>query len=285
MNHFSEFDIFSAFDGASCGQVALNRAQILFSNYFASEIKKHAIKVTQHNFPNTIQVGDINNINGKDARFKNVRLLQGGSPCQDISNLKPGNSIYDEKSRLFFQYLKLKEQIDPEFFLLENVVGDKDSINIITDLLGIDPIRINSSLISFQKRDRYYWTNIPGVTVPKDLGISFQDFKETDEEVLKQYKVNRTPSREIMWRGKCPNVTYRDKINCITCKQDRWSNAGLLEHEDFCRYLTKKELELGQTLPLGYTDILSYNQASDVIGDGWTVDVIAHIYSFLKPLI
>jgi len=275
-------DIFSAFDGGSCGQLALNKAQVPFGNYFASEIKKHAIKVTQHNFPNTIQVGDITKINGKDPMFRNVGLLQGGSPCQDISNLKPGNNIYDEKSRLFFQFLKLKEQLNPEFFLLENVVGDKDSINIITDLLGVDPIRINSSLLSFQRRDRYYWTNIEGVTIPNDKGISFQDFKDLDEEYLDKFKVNKTPSREIMWGGKCPNVTYRDKINCITCKQDRWSNAGLVEYKDFCRYLTRRELELGQTLPLGYTDILSYNQASDIIGDGWTVDVIAHIYSFMK---
>lgn len=272
-------NIFSAFDGMSCMQLAAAKSKIKVKKYFASEIKKHAIKVTKANFSNTIHVGDIMNVNW--FGYPKIDILVGGSPCQDISNLRPGNNIYDEKSKLFFQFLRLKREFNPKYFLLENVVGDKESIDKITELMEVDPIRINSALLSFQKRDRYYWTNIPNVTIPQDKKISFQDYKSTDEEYLKLFKVNKTPSREIMWNGKCPNVTYRDKINCLTCKQDRWNNAGLVEYGDFCRYLTTRELELAQTVPVGYTDCLSINQAADVLGDGWTVDVISHILSHI----
>ena len=124
------------------------------------------------------------------------------------------------------------------------------------------------------------------VTIPEDKHIDFQDYIEKDYEECKKFKVNRTPSREKMWgngiNGNCPNVTKAHKINCITCRQDRWKNAGLVEFEDFCRFLTTKELEMGQTLPVGYTKMLSPYKASNVIGDGWTVDVIAHIFKGLK---
>ena len=108
--------------------------------------------------------------------------------------------------------------------------------------------------------------------------VSFQDIKDTDPDYCKKFKVSKTPSRELMWYGgKCPNVTDRDYINCLTVKQDRWNNSGLVEFEDFCRYLTTRELELAQTVSVGYTDCVSMKQAEDLLGDGWTVDVIAHI--------
>ena len=140
----------------------------------------------------------------------------------------------------------------------------------------------NSNLLSFQNRDRLYWTNIPNVTVPDDKGISFQDFKDTEFDYCSKFKTNKTPSRILMYEKQCPNVTYRKKINCLTCKQDRRNNSGLIDFDGFCRYLTTRELELAQTVPLDYTKCLSKNQAQDVLGDGWTVDVIAHIFSFIK---
>ena len=282
----NQINILSTFDGMSCGQIAANKANININNYFASEIKKHAIKCTQHNYPNTKQLGDIKEINSDNLPF--IHLLIGGSPCQDISHLKPqSNGIYDEKSRLFFEYYRLLNELrikNPDmYFLLENVPGKKDSIDTITKLLKVEPIEINSSRVSFQNRRRLYWTNIPGVTIPEDKNISFQDFKESI--VDDYYKVNKTPSRIKMWgegkNGKCPNVTNRDKLNCLTCKQDRWNNAGLIEYDDFCRYLTTKECELAQNVPIGYTDCVSINQAWDLLGDGWTIDVITHIFSFL----
>jgi DNA (cytosine-5)-methyltransferase 3A len=276
-------NVLSLFDGMSCGQIALNRAGIKVNKYFASEIKKHAIKVTQENFPNTIQLGDIRNIKSSD--LPKIDLLIGGSPCQDISHLRPYcNGIYGDKSKLFFEFIRIMDEVKPKYFLLENVDGKKDSINIISFLLGVEPIKINSNLVSFQNRNRLYWTNIPDVNQPIDRKISFQDYKEVNN--VDDYKVNKTPSREIMWgdgiNGKCPNVTNRTKINCLTVKQDRWNNAGLIKHDDFCRYLTVSECEMAQTVPIGYTNCVSRNKAYDLLGDGWTIDVIVHIFSFLQ---
>lgn len=281
-------NVLSLFDGISVGQVALGRANIKVDNYFASEIKKHAIKVTQEHFPNTYQLGDILELNYKKLPI--IDLLIGGSPCQDISNLKPKGTIYDSKSVLFFKYFEILQYLrrkNPNLkFLLENVNGDKKSIEIISNLLQVQPIRINSNLVSFQNRDRLYWTNIKDVTIPENRYINFQDFKEPESEYTEKYKVNKTPSRDIMWgnglNGKCPNVTNRDKINCLTLKQDRWSNSGLVKYKDYCRYLTTRELELAQTLPIGYTSSLSIRQSEDVLGDCWTAEVITHIFKNLK---
>lgn len=158
----------------------------------------------------------------------------------------------------------------------------------LNEYMGVDGIHINSNLVSFQNRARIYWTNIPNVEVPEDRHINFQDFKDTDYEYCKQFKVNPTPSRIRMWNngvqegiGNCPNITEREKIYCLTRKQDRCPNSGLIAFEDFCRYLTKREIELAQTLPVDYTRAISYLQTQDVCGDGWTVDVIAHIFKGL----
>jgi hypothetical protein len=277
-------NVLSLFDGMSCGRIALERAGIKVDKYYASEIKPHAIKVTQHNYPNTIQLGDVTKIDL--SQLPKIDLLIGGSPCQDISNLKPGaKGIYDNQSNLFFVYMDILRTLKPKYFLLENVNGEKNSIEAMTQWVGVKPININSELLSFQKRDRLYWTSIPNVSIPEDRNINFQDFKESDLEIIKQYKVNKTPSRERMWgngiNGQCPNVTYREKINCLTCKQDRWSNAGLIEFDEFCRYLNVKECEMAQTVPVGYTDCLTRSQAYDVLGDGWTIDVIAHIFKHI----
>ena len=294
-------NVLSLFDGMSCGQLALQRANIKVDKYYASEIKKHAIELTQYHFPNTIQVGDITKLNYKNGilysengnfNVGHIDLLIGGSPCQNFSiiNMHNLNGLEGSKSRLFYEYLRLLNEVKPTYFLLENVKMKKEHFNELNNYLGVKGIEINSNLVSYQNRARYYWTNISNVSLPNDRGINFQDYKETDYEICKQYKLNRTPSREKMWsNGKgtgglktCKNITHESKISCITRKQDRSPNSGLIEFDDFCRYLTRKELELGQTLPEGYTNILSYNKAQDLIGDGWTVDVIAHILSFIN---
>lgn len=217
-------------------------------------------------------------------------LLIGGSPCQDFSIAKAASGnrsgLKGDKSKLFYEYLRLFKEINPTNFLLENVKMKNQSENSLTEYLGYSPININSNLVSYQNRNRLYWTNIKNVTVPEDRHINFQFYKDTDKEYCDRFKVKRTPSRELMWgngiKGKCPNVTNRSKINCLTRKQDRWSNSGLVEHNDFCRYLTRRELEQAQTVPIGYTDCLTNNQAQDLLGDGWTVDTIVHILSFME---
>lgn len=288
-----KLNVLSLFDGISCGQIALERAGICIQNYFASEIKKNAINVAKKNYPETIHIGDVNQINFKDYIGK-IDLLIGGSPCQDFSPVKwinwKSEGLYGEKSSLFYKYLEALTIIKPKYFLLENVKMKKECEEQLNNFLGVSGIHINSKLVSYQNRPRIYWTNIPNIGEIIDKKISFQDSKENNHENCIKYKVNRTPSREKMWNnglgrnqgGACANVTNSDKIYCITRKQDRFPNSGLVEFEDFCRYLTREELELGQTLPVGYTDILTYNQMQDVVGDGWTVDVIAHIFKGLK---
>ena len=297
-------NVLSLFDGISCGQVALDRAGIKIDNYYASEIKKHAIRVTQKHFPNTIQIGDVTKVKYKDGilytengvfKVGKINLLIGGSPCQNFSVARACmyeiDGLKGDKSKLFYEYLRILKEINPDYFLLENVKMKKESYEELNSYLGVKGISINSELVSFQKRPRVYWSNIPNITIPEDKHINFQDYKDTDHDYCNQFKVKRTPSREKMWNNgqgrnstlkSCANVTNSNKVYCLTRKQDRCPNSGLIEFDDFCRYLTRREIELAQTLPIGYTDGLSYNQMQDVCGDGWTVDIIAHIFSFLK---
>lgn len=297
--------VLSLFDGISCGRIALERANIKVNKYYASEIKKIAIDTTMIHYPDTVQIGDVTKVrynNGvlytEKGNFNvgEIDLLIGGSPCQDFSFLRATSGLKvtgleGTKSKLFYEYLRLLHEVKPRFFLLENVKMKKDSEQQLNDYLGVKGIFINSLLVSYQNRPRIYWTNIPNVTPPKDRNINFQDFREREYEKQLPYKVNRTPNRERMWnnghgrnqKGACANVTNSNHIQCITRKQDHFPNSGLIEFEDFCRYLTRSELELGQTLPIGYTDNLTYNQMQDVCGDCWTVDVIAHIFNFVKP--
>lgn len=273
-------NVLSLFDGISCGQVALNRAGINYNNYYASEIKKTAIKVTQNNYPNTIQLGDVEKINYNT--LPTIDLIMGGSPCQDFSIAnKKRKGLDGEKSSLFYEYLKAVKKLKPKYFLLENVVMADSEAKIITNKLNVEPILINSIDFSYQQRKRYYWTNIP-IFEYKSKNVNFQNYKDTNYQYCKKFKVNKTKSRIEMWNEKCPDVTKRSYINCLTTKQDRWGNSGLIEFEDFCRYLTTRELELAQTLPIGYTKGLSMRQSENVLGDGWTVDVVAHIFKGLK---
>ena len=299
--------VLSLFDGISCGQLALKRAGIKVRKYYASEIKKIAIKVTMEHFPDTVQIGDIEKVRynreTKELITENgvyqtegIDLVIGGSPCQNFSiarvsmGTKEIEGLKGDKSKLFYEYLRILREVQPKYFLLENVKMKKASENELNQYMGVNGLHINSELVTFAKRPRIYWTNIQGVKAPEDKKINFQDFKDTDPEYCKDFKVKRTPSRERMWNsGKgretesnCENITNAEKIGCITRKQDRCPNSGLIEFEDFCRYLTRREIELAQTLPIGYIDSLTYNQMQDVCGDGWTVDVITHILRYAK---
>ena len=293
--------VLSLFDGMSCGQIAFDKLGIRFdganNKYFASEIKKHAIKVTKHNYPNTIHIGDVTKVSYKNGTLYTengeyevgeIDYLIGGSPCQDFSIAKLNNVKYGlegDKSKLFYEYLRLLKEINPKYFLLENVRMKEDSKKRLDSYLGVEGRYINSIDFSFQNRPRFYWTNI-NILPYEAKNINFQDYKDTDYEYCKQFKVNKTISRLRMWnngngtnnfKSGCANVTDSEKIFCLTRFQDRCPNSGLIEFDDFCRFLTRRELELAQTVPVGYTNCLSYNQAQDVLGDGWTVDVIVHI--------
>lgn len=174
-------NVLSLFDGISCGQQALKELEIKVDNYYASEIKDIAIKVTTENHPNTIQLGDVTKIKiiGDQficekgvSVFTGIDLLIGGSPCQDLSSAnKVRDGLKGSKSMLFWEYVRLLKEVKPKYFLLENVARmKKEDKDIISKELGVEPIRINSSLLSPQLRDRLYWTNIPNVTQPEDAG-------------------------------------------------------------------------------------------------------------------
>jgi len=192
--------VLSLFDGMSCGQIALDQLGIPVEKYYASEIDKYAIKVTQANYPNTIQVGDVCNLKGED--YKDVDLIQAGSPCQGFSFAGKQLAFDDPRSALFFEFIRLLKEIKPKYFLLENVRMKKEFLEVITDQLSqcyapedvdnqflnvlgevrFEPIFINSSLVSAQSRQRYYWTNIPGIKQPEDRGIVLRDILETEPE-------------------------------------------------------------------------------------------------------
>ena len=179
--------VLSLFDGMSCGQLALNRLGIKVDTYYASEIDKYAMQVTQANFPETIQVGDVCNLDPND--FKDVDLMLAGSPCQGFSFAGKQLAFDDPRSALFFEFIRLLKEIKPKYFLLENVKMKKEYLQVISEQVsacypeipfGIEPIFINSSLVSAQNRQRYYWTNIPNITQPKERGIVLRDILETE---------------------------------------------------------------------------------------------------------
>ena len=171
-------NVFSAFDGLSGTQVALNQAGIKYGTYFASEVDKYAIQIAQKNYPKTVQLGDIRNIKGKD--LGNIHLMVGGSPCTGFSFAGRRLNFDDPQSKLFFEFVRLLKEIKPRYFLLENVRMAKKHKQVITEHLGVEPIEINSSLLSAQSRNRLYWTNIPAVKQPEDLGIVLNDILESD---------------------------------------------------------------------------------------------------------
>ena len=269
-------NVLSLFDGISCGQLALQRAGINVDKYYASEIKDIAIRVTQANFPATIQLGDVRKIDLD--KLQNIDLLIGGSPCQNLSIAQAGRTgLQGDKSKLFWEYVRVLKYIQPKYFLLENVArAKKEDIDYISLVLGVKPIRINSSLVSAQLRDRMYWTNIPGVTLPEDKRIKLQD-------ILTSGYTDREKARCLLVSDSRP---LQDKKRML----HRYFDTGfttlvfedLGDKENTCRYFNQTELERLQTLPEGYTKGLTRNQAANVIGDGWTVDVIAHIFKGLK---
>jgi DNA (cytosine-5)-methyltransferase 3A len=281
-------NVLSLFDGMSCGQIALERAGIKVNKYFASEIKPHAIQVTQLNYPNTIQVGDVTKIKAKD--LPKIDLLIGGSPCQDFSSAnKEKLGLQGEKSGLFYEYLRLLKELKPKYFLLENVAMDDFSYQTISHLVGTFPVDINSSLLSAQLRQRSYWTNIGdfyidlfgmrhcAIQQPKDKKIFFQD-------ILDDGYTDRAKARCILESESRPLVS-KDKL------YRRYSQLGFINivfdndkciFNDNIRILNQRELERLQTVPEGYTDILKRNDAACLLGDGWTVDVIAHIFKDIE---
>jgi DNA (cytosine-5)-methyltransferase 3A len=287
----------------SCGQIALNRVGITYDNYYASEIDKHAIKVTQHNYPNTIQLGDVTKIKSSD--LPKIDLLIGGSPCQGFSFSGKQLNFDDPRSKLFFEFVRLVKECQPKYWLLENVVMKKEFEQVITEQLGVEPVKINSSLVSAQNRVRLYWANFD-IVEPKDRGIKLNDILEDVETLGQTTNLNKATilGRRLNDKGiredynknipitQCLEVraSNRDKSNCITtvAKDNVLTTMPIGRHPDAFknklpfRYFTTKEYCRLQTVPDDYFDgVATENQIRKMIGNGWTVDVIAHIFQGL----
>jgi len=178
--------ILSLFDGISCARVALDRVGIPVEAYYASEIDKYAIQVSQKNYPDIKHIGSVTEVTG----YTDIDILVGGSPCQDLSIAKKDRKGLDgERSGLFWEYVRILREVKPKYFILENVASmPKEAKEIITRELGVEPIMINAALVSAQNRKRLFWTNIPNVTLPKDRSILLKDILE--ENIQGEYDVN-----------------------------------------------------------------------------------------------
>ena len=269
--------VLSLFDGMSCGQIALNSLGVKVDKYYASEIDEYAIKVTQKNYPNTIQLGSI--VDLKTESLPKIDLLIGGSPCQSFSNVGDGSG-FDGKSKLFWEFIRVLKNVKPTYFLLENVKMKKEWEQIITDALGVNPIEINSRLLSAQNRPRLYWTNIPNIKQPKDLNLNIQD-------VVTPIFTKKYPNYlDLTFCGKKRKdfvKLYNDKASCLTASMYKGQVSSFCKNEegDIYKY-TPQDCEALQTVPENYTDCVSNTQRYKMLGNGWTVDVIAHIFKNLK---
>ena len=337
-----ELAVLSLFDGISCGQIALEKSGLKVKKYYASEIDEYAIKVTQANYPNTIQIGDVTKVKGVD--LPKIDLLIGGSPCQGFSFAGKQLNFDDPRSKLFFEFVRLKNELQPKYFLLENVKMKKEYEDIISSYLGVEPIMINSNLVSAQNRVRYYWTNIPVKGLPKDRCILLKDITEDalqslglaqrgryDEngKIIQKYELNGTEKSNAMTTvskdtllfipvdkhssnsgliclGGLMKPTHKLWLDNEKLLQRNFSQGnrvyssdgksatlnansggiggktGLYEIEGVIRKLTRLECERLQTVPDGYTNSISDTQAIKALGNGWTVDVIAHIFGGLS---
>lgn len=273
-------NVLSLFDGISCGMLALRRAGIKVDKYFASEIDKFAIAVSKKNFPEIVHVGDVRNVFAKD--FPKIDLIIGGSPCQGLSVIGKRLGFDDDRSKLFYEFVRAVNEFKPRYFLLENVRMKTEWSDEITRQLGVSPIMIDSRLVSAQNRKRLYWTNIPGVEQPKDKGIVLDDvIQDTDEGHFDNWKKYTDGTMPKYWNPYDRNPLY-EKSTTLRDKHhygNMWIRTKSVEGY---RRLTMIERERLQNLPDNYTDCVSMTQRVKATGNCWTVDVIAHIFSYMK---
>ncbi len=310
--------ILSVFNGMNCGRIALESEGIKINKYYSSEIDESANKITNLINPDTINLGDITKIKGID--LPKIDLFIGGSPCQGFSFIGNMLNFEDPQSKLFFEYVRLWNEIkaiNPEAkFLLENVKMKKQHLRIISEYLGVFPKNIDSSLVSGQKRSRWYWTNIKtekigffdelyvSIPDPKEKGILLKDILDIDVDekyflTLKQIKrgikkhspqtlnsVRRTVRRN-MGKVNFPTLINSKAKTLLTLVIKGGRDLNHILTYEGIRILTPKEYGLLQTIPNDILNIILNSGLSDaelykLFGNGWTVDVIAHIFSFLK---
>ena len=285
-------NVLSLFDGMSCGQIALDQLGIKVNNYYAAEIDKYAIEIAKKNYPNTIHLGDVTKIKGED--LPQIDLLIGGSPCQGFSFAGKQLNFDDPRSALFFEFVRLLKETKPKYFLLENVRMKQEYEDVITNYLGVSPIKINSSLVSAQNRVRLYWSNIPNIKQPEDKGLVLKDILtgEKDELIYREPYYVKYDKEDgcIGYVGKQPKQATRvystnGKSQCLTALGGgQGGKTGLYEipNTKTCRKPTPEECEILQTVPSGYTGGVSKTQRYKMLGNGWTVEVIKHIFKNME---
>lgn len=314
-------NVLSLFDGISCGMLALDKCGIEVDKYYSSEIDKNAITISKHHYQNIIQMGDITELlDNKLKTLSKIDLVIGGSPCTNLSRAGNGKGLKGNQSKLFFEYMRVLRWIqrynNPNvYFLLENVEMKKQWEDIITKNMLVKPIAINSKLLSAQNRPRIYWTNIPNVTIPEDKNILLKDILiEEDIKFIKhngllmdarynefELKLVNVINEEVRVSqatklgyivaddGDGVNLSFpksktrrgrviRQKTNTLDCQ----CNISVY-HNGMIRKLNIIELERLQTLPEGYTNVEGMGESirKKAIGNGWTVDVIVHIFKNL----
>lgn len=328
-----EINVLGLFDGISCGQVALERAGIEVGKYYSSEIDKYAIQVTEENYPNTVQLGDITKWKKWKIDWASIDLIMAGFPCQAWSVAGKMKGDKDPRGALVHDLIKVWKKVkkhNPKVkFLFENVKMKTEFIEYISELFGVEPIEINSSLVSAQNRRRLYWTNIKGIEQPKDENILFKDVvawsrstrypknkeKYVEERSRFDGKANTLTTGSgcalfssknyvlAACRGRKPRIVeklFDGKSSCLTASYfkglDADNRPGLIHRKSLgknyqdarkngFRMLTPNECEFLQTLPNNYTSSISNSQRYKAIGNGWTVDVIAHILKNMKKKI
>ncbi len=298
-------NVLSLFDGIGTGKLALDMAGIPVDKYYSYEINKQANLVSQKNHSTIIQCGSV--VDADFTKYKNIDLMIGGSPCQDLSFAGKQEGLKGNQSKLFFEYVRALEECSPKYFLLENVLMKKEYEDIISSYLGVKPTMINSDLVSAQTRKRLYWTNIPNIQQPQDKNIKLQDILESNtwEDGRKLNKAT------ILGRRLDSNGTRKDydkNIPITQCLEVRASNVdksgclttvqkdntltplgiglypNVYERKLPYRNYTLKEYLRLQTLPDDYMDGLNIGESTckKMIGNGWTADVIKHIFSYIK---
>lgn len=278
--------VLSLFDGISCGMVALERAGIPVERYVAYEIEPNAIKISKKNYPQIEHYGDVTTADF--TQYRGVDLLMGGSPCQSLSIVQSKTRKHlDGKSKLFFEFVRAFEETKPKHFLFENVASmNEESKRVISDLLGCEPIFIDSGDFSAQERPRYYWTNIPVLLDYTKSTAVLADILETD--VDQKYFYDYPLENIDLSKQVCATMIFKNhdmhkrifnpafKCHTLTC-----CGGGNTQKKVFvngrARKLTPLEYERLQTLPDGYTAGVADGHRYNAIGNAWTVDVIAHI--------
>jgi len=335
--------VLSLFNGMNTGRQALENVGIKVEKYYSSEIKPYAIELTQHHFPDTIQVGDVTKWKDWDIDWKSIDLVLSGSPCQDLSAAGKRAGINGKKSSLFFVFVEILEYIkslNPKVLFLQENVGSarKEDVGIMSRALGVYPVRINSSLVTAQLRDRYYWSNIrtkqdgmfgdiiTDIPQPEDRGIMFKDIitdgyvdrnkalalLESESRICvsqesiknrseKQFinmiyvdnelrvKTNTIKGFDVVTENDCIDLSFptsKTRRGRVTkgkspCLME--SNNNLYSYKDgIVRTVNQNEMERLQGFPDGYTSMLSIRKAASLLGDGWTLPIIEHIFSFIK---